>query len=41
MSGAVFRSPSLPIGKLEMVSSGLGENDLGIPRRISYPLKQI
>ena len=41
MSEAVLRSPSLPIGKLETVSSGLGENDPRIPRRISYSLEQI
>ena len=39
MSEVVFRSPSLSIGKLETVSSGLGENDSRIPRCISYSLK--
>ena len=33
MSEVVFRSPSLSIGKLETVSTGLGENDSRIPRR--------
>ena len=40
MSGTVLRLPLLPIGKLETVNSGLGENDPRIPRCISYSLKQ-